>query len=255
MKTVLTSGAAALFAFSAIANADSGAYIGLGYGEATYQGGVDIDGLVNQTYAEIPLRPIDEGQPIREGNRVSQSDDEDDAWKIYGGYRFNTYLALELAYADMGSVGGSVITDELEAISDAGEGGEGVFRGSQRTNFSYEAQVFALSARGTIPLGRWFNLFGKLGATYYDTELTRSWLTSGSKTIPGQESVDASFNSPASKKSESGYSWLYGVGAGVNIGEHWGINLEYESYQDIEFNSFVDKDNIDVWSASVEYRF
>ncbi len=87
--------------------AESGAHIGLGYGEADYKGSVDIDGLVNQTYAEIPLRPIDEGQPIREGDRVVNEDDSDSAWKVFGGYKFNRFIALELAYADLGQQDGA----------------------------------------------------------------------------------------------------------------------------------------------------
>ena len=235
--------------------AESGAYIGLGYGEVDYKGSVDIDGLVNQTYAEIPLRPIDEGQPIREGNRVASEDDSDSAWKVFGGYKFNRFLALELAYADLGSGSATVLTDELEALSTAGEGGEGVYRGSQRTNFSYETQIIALSGRGTLPIGSWFRLFGKLGLTYYDSESSRSWLTAANKTVPGEASVDASDSRPAARDSESGTSWLYGLGAGITLRERWAIDLEYESYRDIDFGQFVDKDSVDMLSVSVHYHF
>lgn len=236
-------------------HAESGAFIGIGYGESTFQGSVDINKLVETTYGEIPLRAIDEGQPVREGNRVSDEDDSDSAWKVFGGYHFNRYLALEASYADLGSGSASVITDQLEGISSAGEGGEGVYRGSQRTELSYETQVFALSVRGTLPLGDWFRLYGKLGATYYDSESERYWVTAANKTVPGQETVDASDQRSPQKQSKSGTSWLYGVGAGVDFAEHWAVDLEYESYQDVELGSFVDKDAVDVLSLSVSYRF
>ena len=232
---------------------DRGLYLGAGLGQSTFQASVDTDSLVNRSYSEIPLIPIDEGQPVREGNRVISGDDSDNSFKLFGGYRFNRILAVELAYADLGSASTSVLTDELEAFTTIG--GEGVFRGSQRTDLSYEAQVATLAARATLPIGKRFRIFGKLGVTYYDGETTRLWLTSGSNNIPGQAPVDASINRDPETRSHDGTAWMAGVGAGINLGRSWGVDVEYESYQDIDLGEFVGSDAVDTLSVSVTYSF
>jgi OmpA-OmpF porin, OOP family len=48
-------------------------------------------------------------------------DDKDTAWKIFGGYQFNRYIAAEVAYTDLGKVKASGPTVSAEVKSNAWE--------------------------------------------------------------------------------------------------------------------------------------
>jgi hypothetical protein len=64
-------------------------------------------------------------------------DDSDTGLKIFGGYTFNTHLALEAGYADFGSVGQSGV--------------------------NFDQSTGYVAAVGLLPLSPQWTLFGKLG--------------------------------------------------------------------------------------------
>ena len=68
--------------------------------------------------------------------------DTDTAWKLFGGYRFNRYVAAEGTYVEWG---------EVNASNNAGVRAEA----SQHS--------YGLAVVGTLPLGERFELFGKAG--------------------------------------------------------------------------------------------
>lgn len=100
-----------------------GWYLGLGAGAATMQ---------------------DEGEALAGSTSF---DDEDTGWKLFGGWRFHRYGAVELAYVDFGEFTGE---------------------GPLRNN--WEASGINASVLGVWPLPNRFSLFGKIGATYWDVE-------------------------------------------------------------------------------------
>ncbi|WP_169307087.1 outer membrane beta-barrel protein [Ferrimonas sediminicola] len=73
-------------------------------------------------------------------------DEDDFAWKIFGGYQFNGLLAIEGGYVDLGSP------------SDSGSEVD-----------PYGLDLFAVAG---IPLGP-MRVFGKLGGIYWDSDLTQ----------------------------------------------------------------------------------
>jgi OOP family OmpA-OmpF porin len=77
-------------------------------------------------------------------------DNKDSAWKIFGGFQFNRYLAAELGYANLG-----------EATASAGP-----------VSATDEATAFELVALGMFPVVERFSIFGKLGL--YRGELERT---------------------------------------------------------------------------------
>jgi len=109
------------------------------------------------------------------------------AMGIFGGYSFNEYIAGELAYSDFGSAD----TD---------------FAG-----ISLKGHAASLSAVGSMPLGRDYALFAKLG--YAST------------------SVEATGGSSETKEDIT-----YGIGAQYNAARNIGIRLGYDNYR-------VGKDN------------
>ena len=143
------------------ADEDRGLYLGAGVGSYT----LEVDDL--------------------EGFRF---DDDDTALKVFGGWRFNPYFALELAYLDLGNptqdFGGVTVETELTG--------------------------FAPYVVGTLPLGM-FELFGKIGYYVYDVEATVSAAGFGSESIE-----------------DSDEDLVYGVGVGVVLFERLNARLEYE---------------------------
>lgn len=127
MWRVLSVGAAVgLSGIAGIAHGDenSGLYLGAGFGDYSSEiqdvGDVDID-----------------------------FDDDSDASKLFAGWRFNRFLALELNYIDFGDT--NVGIDALEIGTDT--------------------TGLAPYLVGTLPLGP-IELFAKAGVLFYDIEVT-----------------------------------------------------------------------------------
>jgi OOP family OmpA-OmpF porin len=101
------------------------------------------------------------------------------AYSVFGGYSFNEYIAAELAYTNFGS-----------ADRDAG--------GSLKGNAT------SIAAVGSLPLGRDFSLFAKLG--YASTKVENS-------------------------TSETKDDVTYGAGVQYNLLSNIGIRLGYDNYR------------------------
>jgi hypothetical protein len=119
-------------------------------------------------------------------------DGDDTSMKLFGGWRFNPYIAVELAYIDYGA------PDE-----DFDLGGGDV------VNLEAEITGFEPSVVATLPLGI-FELFAKVGYVFYDFEIT------------------ASFDGESESVDDSDEDLTYGVGAGVVLGDHFNARLSYE---------------------------
>ncbi len=118
----------ALIAGPAFAQSDNpeGLYIGAGIGDFSS----DVDGLDAVDDANIDL------------------DDDEDATKLFGGWRFNNFVAVQLDYVDFG--GSSAATELLDITTDT--------------------KGIAPSVVGTLPLGP-VELFGRAGVIFYDLEI------------------------------------------------------------------------------------
>jgi OOP family OmpA-OmpF porin len=157
-------------------------------------------------------------------------DDGDVGFKVFGGYNFLEWLGAEVAYIDGGTA--------EEKYSDADVAG----------SLTVEADVsaFTVAAVGTLPIGEMFELYGKLGMAFWDGELSYSASGEvcdflGSEDFPCSASAD-----------ESGEDFYWGIGAGVNFGEHFNVRLEYEAFEIGADDLDADADFI---SGSVVYRF
>ena len=95
------------------------------------------------------------------GTSGASCDDEDTAYKIFGGYKFNRNLAVEGGYTPLGESTASV--------------------GS--ANIKSEATAWDLVGVGSIPLGNNFSIFGKLGVYSGELEVSSNIAgVSGKKT-------------------------------------------------------------------------
>jgi len=124
-------------------------------------------------------------------NAIEKLDDSDTSWKVFAGWRFAPFIAVEGAYIDFGNPGDS-------------------FSG---TLVSGKANVklsgFAPYLVGTLPLGI-FEIFAKVGYYFYDVDLS------------------ANINNQQFKASDSKEDLVYGAGLGLLLFEHLNARLEYE---------------------------
>jgi opacity protein-like surface antigen len=187
----LVLGAAAAPAF---ADNPSGPYVGGGFGQFN-----------------LHIHNLDDaGQAV---NTIANSDDN--AWKVFAGWRLNPYFALEAAYVDLGNPGNTF----------SATGSNGVY--------NVHVQGFTPALIGTLPLGP-VELFAKAGYYYYN-----------SRVHVNVESIPTS--SIESTHSDSDFT--YGAGIGVTFFEHLHVRGEYER---IRLNNNGDSDA--AW-LSAAWRF
>ena len=123
---------------------------------------------------------------------IDKWDEDDTAYKFFGGYRLNRFLGVEVDYINLGKPSGAVVP-----------------------GFNVDASVdgFAPYVVGTIPLGRFFEVYGRLGYYFYDANLRQD------SELDGRVQFD-----------EESEDLVWGGGIGANIGEKLNLRLEYERF-------------------------
>lgn len=116
-------------------------------------------------------------------------EDTDSAWKLFGGYRINRYLAAEATYVHWGKVTGTV-------------GGP--------TGISAEQTSLGIAAVGNLELAPQFSVFGKLGLLISEQQIRRSGAGSSS-TVEGEET-----------------EFHYGLGGRFSFTPNWAARAEWE---------------------------
>lgn len=147
----------------------------------------------------------------------TSSDDTDIGYKVFGGYQFSKYFALEGGYTQFNdfTAGGVGITEKL-----------------------YQAQgssAWMLATVGTLPLTKSVSLFGKIGADSWKTQ-TRTITTQANTDFTRTVSIDR------------GVDLYYGAGASYALTDNLEIRGEYERYN-------LDEQKIDFVSAGMAVKF
>jgi OmpA-OmpF porin, OOP family len=122
-------------------------------------------------------------------NESGEFKGSDLAFKLSGGYAFNPYVAIELAYVDAGT------QDDTIGLIDVENESSGVIA----------------STLLRMPLGETFAMFGKIGYAFYDSETTLR---------DGRVSVH---------ESDSDQDFAYGVGIDLAIFGGLKFRAEYEA--------------------------
>lgn len=149
-------------------------------------------------------------------------DDEHDlGYKVFGGYRLLSWLALEGGYFDLGKF-------EFNATTVPA----GTLRGTLKTHGLNLDPVFIL------PLGERVSAFARAGITYGETR--SRFASTGAVTSPA-----------AGNEHELGYK--FGLGAQYDITPRLGLRLEAERYQVDE--GAARHGGLDLFSAGLIYRF
>jgi len=189
--------AVGLLSLPAMADENSGFYAGAGFGQAT----------IKSDTVTIP----DVGS--------FKFDDDDTAWKVFGGWRFNKYIAVELDYEDLGSP-----NDEFVFAVDG-------------TDVTIKSDIgvtaFVPYVVGTFPIGM-FELSGKIGYAFWDADIKVN-----APAFPEVGEVN---------ESDSGEDFAWGLGAGMTFFEQLNVKVEYESVD-------VSGDTVDGWWLTGAWRF
>jgi OmpA-OmpF porin, OOP family len=130
---------------------------------------------------------------------------DDQGFKIFGGYRFNSNFAMEITYIDLGEAKYA-----------------GSFFGTPVVGGSLETTVANFSAVGILPLNQTFEFFGKVGFFAWE-----------------QKARDTTGGVPFSGK-DDGTDLSIGLGASLNLTRNVALRLEWERFKaadDIDFLS------------------
>lgn len=163
---------------------------------------------------------------------ITQSvDDTDKGYKLSFGFKANRYLGFEIGHTTFG---------KFVHTYDNGSGAT--------ADVNFKAGGWWYSALGVIPLGRYFELFGRVG------EIKMQASAEAQDAAGGMVGTLTAAGVPVSG-TKGKMSTILGVGAQINFPGHLGMRLEYEDYGEAgdEFNT--GRARLRMASASLMYRF
>lgn len=151
-------------------------------------------------------------------------DDNDKAARIVAGYTITPSLAIELSYADLGTTADLQPNNSAMSIS---------------ATTQQETKALSLSAIGKKKLGASnFAAFGKLGASYWDSEVTFNTFTQMPNTpvaVPDQT------------QSSSGFSPTVGLGIEYAVNNSWNLRAGWDRYYSVgEKTEAIDVPNANI---------
>ena len=197
---------------------DRGFYAGLGFGRsmATSWKAADFN-----------------AQLVALGEAASSIERQDsEGFKVYTGYQFNKYFALEGGFADLNDVTATVLYLA-----------PGAPRGT--SYFTAENDAWMLAAMGTLPVTKNMSVFGKLGASSWSSNQRASSISTG-----GQLITNAGY--PQTDTMTRGIDPYYGVGVSYSlVDELLAVRAEWERF---EFDA-PNIDHVDLMTAGISIRF
>ena len=149
-------------------------------------------------------------------------DTQSSGFKIFGGYQFNDYFGLDIAYVDLGKATYS-----------------GSYYGVPVTGGKVEVWGLNLSAVGTYPFNSTFAVFGKVGLFVWEANAKDT--TGG---IPFSDTV-------------GGGDFSFGVGLSVRFTKNLSARIEWERFglSGSDYYNSYDLGSADLLSAGIVYKF
>jgi OmpA-OmpF porin, OOP family len=222
--------------------ADRGFYFGASAGQSQYDFGqppvpVPVLGFLPPIVEFVPDLPVFSPPPVFVGGVTTAvvaqpvlwlpgDDDEGTAWSVTVGYRINRYLAVEAGYVNLGTLSDTRTIDFPPGF------------GIPSLSFHRELETAgpSLTVFGTLPLSANWQLYGRAGMLFADTDLTT--------TLSGN-SLTNSFDSDAT---------TLGAGAQYDWGGHWSARLEYQRTLDVGGDDVASDADVDSISLGFLYR-
>ena len=161
----------------------------------------------------------------------SSLDDSDLGWQLQIGYRFNSYVAAEVGYVDLGEA-------QYQAIITADDAGD-TFPVEVSARFMSSGPTAAVL--GMLPLGERFDLHAKAGILFADTRL-RSRV----------HDVDFEANVRHREVHAGEKEMFLGIGGAWNISENYSVRLEYQRFLDVGEDD--NESDVDMVGLSLLFR-
>ena len=182
-----------------------------------------VGGSVGQSRAKIDnVRIIDGLAGADIATTAIEDNDRHFAYKIFGGYEFNKYFALEAGYFDLGKFGFIANTAPASGLTG-------------RTKLNGEN----IDAVGTLPFTDKFSAFARIGYTY----------SYAKDDFAGYGAVIV--QNPERNNHSSGHK--FGVGLQYALTESFGLRAEAERYR--VNDAMGNKGDVDLYSAGAVFRF
>jgi opacity protein-like surface antigen len=130
--------------------------------------------------------------------------DPNAAWKVYGGWQLNKWLAAELGYVNFGNSGYGATAPNGTAY---------------RSDFDAWGITAHAVAQVPIPIGALdrFSILGKVGTIYYNRD----------------------DNGPYGRFDDDGWGFAWGAGVQYTFSERIGLRAEWERFQGIQTNMWT----------------
>jgi OmpA-OmpF porin, OOP family len=219
--------AIAALSCASAANAE-GFYFGLNYGSASY----DLNRKDFDTAIVAPFTQDLAASGVTVTGASSGIDDTDNGWSANVGYRFNSYVAAEVGYLNLG---------------------EGMYRADVTTTNGAQTLDVLPSVRvtstgittallGIFPFSA-FDVYGKAGLFFSNTKVRQKY------EFPGTSSDTVSDEVKAGSRDT-----FYGVGATWNFSENYSVRLEYQKFLKVGDNDHTGEGDIDFLSVGVLFR-
>lgn len=149
-----------------------------------------------------------------------ESEESDNAFKIFGGFRINPNVAVEAAYLDLG---------------EAKLSGTDTVLGT--TELTFGLSGFNVAAVLSAPVAGRFSLLGKAGVFLWDMDVDARSSSLGTGSL-----------------SESGNAFMFGLGGAMEL-DRVGIRLEWERFVDVGDEDTTGESDVDLVSASIYVKF
>jgi opacity protein-like surface antigen len=195
----------------------------LGMGKTTFDvQAADGDALTRDFFDsfELPVQSL-----------TSTLDKKDKSFALFGGYRFNRWLAAEAGFFSLGAFRytSSGTVDDVGTIRQAS------------FNYRYRVKGMMLGGTATLPLGQYLEARVRAGFT------TSSPKISYTATVDG-EALSDSF-------SDSSQDFYYGAGVGLNLWEFYRIGLDFMHHGKVGKASTTGSTDVDNVMLSIGYRY
>jgi OOP family OmpA-OmpF porin len=178
---------------------------------------------VGQARAKIDERRITDNLSAAGFSTTAfKSDDTHFGYKLFGGYQFVKYFALEAGYFDLGRFGFTANTSPPAGLT-----GTTRLRGGD------------LDAVGIIPFTDKFAAFGRIGYAY--TDANDRFASYGAVVIRD------------SQRKQNSSNYKFGFGLQYALSDSWGMRAEAERYR--VGDAVGNKGDVDLFSVGLLYRF
>lgn len=197
---------------------DRGFYAGLGFGRSM---------IASWKAADFNAQLVALGETP---GSIERQDSE--GFKVFAGYQFNKYFALEGGFADLNDVTATVLYLA-----------PGAPRGT--SYFTAENDAWMLAAMGTLPVTESLSVFAKLGASSWSSNQRISSISTA-----GQIITTAGY--PQADTMTRGVDPYYGVGVSYSlVDDLLALRAEWERF---EFDA-ANIDHVDLMTAGISMRF